>query len=77
MADETFAPGFVERPWWWEAAAPKPVEASLPDHAEVAIIAVNRTMAQWDGPPVTDADVVEFFPPLGGGSLSGAQISSG
>lgn len=35
--------------------------------AEVAIIAVNRRVAHWDDPPVTDDDVVEFFPPLGGG----------
>jgi sulfur carrier protein ThiS len=35
--------------------------------AEVAIISVNRRMAHWDHPPVGDADVVEFFPPMGGG----------
>ncbi len=35
--------------------------------AEIAVIAVNRRMAHWDDPPVTDGDVVEFFPPMGGG----------
>lgn len=51
------------------------VPISLPDlaaalgvpQAEVAIISVNRRAADWDGPPVTDADTVEFFPPMGGG----------
>ncbi len=38
MAGDSFAPGFVEHPWWWEAAPPKPVEVTLPDEAEVAII---------------------------------------
>jgi molybdopterin converting factor small subunit len=34
---------------------------------EVAIIAVNRRLAHWDDAPVSDTDVVEFFPPMGGG----------
>ncbi len=33
-----FAPGFVEHPYWWEAAPPMPTEAAMPDEAEVAII---------------------------------------
>ncbi|MBR0671705.1 NAD(P)/FAD-dependent oxidoreductase [Neoroseomonas soli] len=33
-----FAPGFVERPYWWEAAPPTLAEIPLPDTAEVAII---------------------------------------
>jgi sulfur carrier protein ThiS len=53
----------------------QPVPISLPDLAaalgvpveEVAIIAVNRRMAHWDDSPVGDTDVVEFFPPMGGG----------
>ncbi len=53
----------------------QPVPISLCDLAarigipteEVAIIAVNRRMAHWEDRPVTDADVVEFYPPLGGG----------
>lgn len=35
--------------------------------AEVAIIAVNRRMVRWDDGPVLDSDLVEFFPPMGGG----------
>ncbi len=38
--------------------------------AEVAIISVNRRMAHWNDAPVTDDDVVEFFPPMGGGQRS-------
>ena len=53
----------------------QPVPISLPDlarglgipPAEVALIAVNRRLARWDAPPVSDADLVEFFPPMGGG----------
>ncbi|MBR0668967.1 FAD-binding oxidoreductase [Roseomonas hellenica] len=33
-----FAPGFVERPYWWDAAPPTPAEAPLSDSVEVAII---------------------------------------
>ena len=33
-----FAPGFVERPFWWEAAPPAPAETPLPDQAEVVVI---------------------------------------
>jgi hypothetical protein len=37
MADEIFAPGFKESPWWWEAAEPAPAAVPpLPDRAEVA-----------------------------------------
>ncbi len=58
---------------WLELAQPQPV--SLGDlaarlgvpPAEVAVIAVNRRLAQWDHPPVTDRDVIEFYPPMGGG----------
>jgi hypothetical protein len=35
--------------------------------AEVAVISVNRRLAYWDGAPVADADIVEFYPPMGGG----------
>jgi glycine/D-amino acid oxidase-like deaminating enzyme len=39
MADEIFAPGFKESPWWWEAAEPAPAETPpLPERAEVAIV---------------------------------------
>jgi sulfur carrier protein ThiS len=62
---------------WLTVEQPLPI--SLPDLAaalgvpaeEVAIIAVNRRLAHWDDPPVSDADVVEFFPPMGGGSMGG------
>ncbi len=33
-----FAPGFQQRPWWWEAAEPPEREGALPDRAEVAIV---------------------------------------
>ncbi len=33
-----FAPGFAERPFWWEAAPPAPAETPLPDEAEVVVI---------------------------------------
>lgn len=35
--------------------------------AEVAVISVNRRIAHWDDPPVGGDDIVEFFPPMGGG----------
>jgi hypothetical protein len=35
--------------------------------AEVAVISVNHRLAHWDDAPVTDADIVEFYPPMGGG----------
>jgi glycine/D-amino acid oxidase-like deaminating enzyme len=33
-----FAPDFVERPYWWDAAPPLAAEIALPEMAEVAII---------------------------------------
>ena len=36
--DQIFAPGFQQRPWWWEAAEPPARDNVLPDHAEVAIV---------------------------------------
>lgn len=58
---------------WLTRSQPTPIaldslaaELGLPV-SEVAIIAVNRRVADWDSPPVTDADVVEFFSPIGGG----------
>jgi len=36
--DEAFAPGFVERPWWWEAAAPAPSPVDLPARADVLVV---------------------------------------
>jgi len=33
-----FAPGFRERPWWWEAAEPPDRDTPLPDRAAVAIV---------------------------------------
>jgi sulfur carrier protein ThiS len=62
-----------ERRDWLTVAQAAPI--SLPDLAaalgvpaeEVAIIAVNRRIARWDDPPVNDSDLVEFFPPMGGG----------
>jgi len=39
MTDFPFAPGFVERPYWWEAAPPPaPAATLLPDEAEVLIV---------------------------------------
>ncbi len=37
-ADTIFAPGFQERPWWWEAAEPPDRDTPLPDRAAVAIV---------------------------------------
>ncbi len=39
-SDDILAPGFVERPFWWDAAPPVPTpgEAALPDEAEVLVI---------------------------------------
>lgn len=36
--DSVFAPGFVERPYWWEAAPPVLRDAAVPEEAEAAII---------------------------------------
>ncbi|MBK1658264.1 NAD(P)/FAD-dependent oxidoreductase [Paracraurococcus ruber] len=38
MAHPLLAPGFTTRPWWWEAAEPPQRDASLPDHAPIAIV---------------------------------------
>lgn len=40
MSDTTspFAPGFQERPFWWEAAPPTAVSTPLPDEAPVVIV---------------------------------------
>ncbi|PKO22031.1 MAG: hypothetical protein CVU38_11515 [Chloroflexi bacterium HGW-Chloroflexi-1] len=35
--------------------------------AEIAVVAVNRCTVALDDTFVSDADRVEFFPPLGGG----------
>jgi len=35
--------------------------------AEIAVVAVNRRTVPFDQTLVSDADRVEFFPPLGGG----------
>jgi molybdopterin converting factor small subunit len=58
---------------WLDVAQPAPISLTelaarlgLPQ-AEVAVISVNRRLRDWDGAPVTDADTVEFFPPVGGG----------
>lgn len=37
-ASDPFAPGFVERPYWWEEAPPTPAEAPLPDEVEVLVV---------------------------------------
>ncbi|MDB5374500.1 MAG: hypothetical protein JWP04_3142 [Belnapia sp.] len=38
MSDSLFAPGFKTSPWWWEAAEPPQRDATLPDHAVVAVV---------------------------------------
>lgn len=38
MTTDLFAPGFQERPWWWEAAEPPTRANILPDRTAVAII---------------------------------------
>lgn len=38
MTDAPFAPGFVERPFWWDAAPPHRRGAVVPDKVDVAII---------------------------------------
>ena len=37
-ADSVFAPGFVERPFWWDAAPPAVRDVQVPEEAEAAII---------------------------------------
>jgi sulfur carrier protein ThiS len=37
--------------------------------AEVAVATVNRRAVELETARATDADTVEFFPPVGGGSL--------
>lgn len=58
---------------WLELSQPEPVSLvelaarlGVPA-AEVAVIAVNRRLAHWDDAPVGGQDVVEFYPPMGGG----------
>jgi glycine/D-amino acid oxidase-like deaminating enzyme len=39
LMSDPFAPGFLERPYWWEAAPPpSPVSLPLPDDADAVII---------------------------------------
>jgi glycine/D-amino acid oxidase-like deaminating enzyme len=38
MTQAPFAPGFQEKPWWWEAAEPPDRDTPLPDRARVAIV---------------------------------------
>lgn len=63
----------AEKRDWLEVVEPDPI--SLGDLAarlgvpcaEVAVIAVNRRLAHWDDAPVGGGDIVEFYPPMGGG----------
>ena len=61
----------VEKRDWLVLQQPVPISLSdlaavigLPP-AEVAIIAVNRTIAHWDDDPVSDGDVDRVFPTHG------------
>jgi glycine/D-amino acid oxidase-like deaminating enzyme len=36
--DEIFAPGFVERPFWWEDAPPRLRSTAIPDRSDVVVI---------------------------------------
>jgi glycine/D-amino acid oxidase-like deaminating enzyme len=38
MDSSVFAPGFVERPFWWDAAPPRLRSTSLPDGSDVVVI---------------------------------------
>jgi glycine/D-amino acid oxidase-like deaminating enzyme len=38
MTQAPFAPGFQEKPWWWEAAEPPDRDTPLPARARVAIV---------------------------------------
>jgi hypothetical protein len=58
---------------WLDLAQPVPISLGelaallgVPP-AEVAVISVNHRLAHWGNAPVADGDVVEFYPPLGGG----------
>lgn len=38
-SDDIFAPGFVERPYWWDAAPPEDArDQPLPEETDVAIV---------------------------------------
>jgi sulfur carrier protein ThiS len=61
---------------WLEIAQPQPIALAelaaalgVP-RAEVALVSVNRRLVHWDDGPVAGEDVVEFYPPMGGGSRS-------
>lgn len=52
MADHAFHPDWQPRPWWWEAAPPRPADHPLPAQADVVIVgagycglAAARTLA--------------------------------
>lgn len=58
---------------WLDLEQPLPISLStlaialgVPP-AEVAVIAVNHRVTGWDAAPVADGDIVEFYPPMGGG----------
>ena len=38
MTHPLLAPGFKDRPWWWEAAEPPQRDATLPDRAPVVVV---------------------------------------
>jgi glycine/D-amino acid oxidase-like deaminating enzyme len=38
IPSDLFAPGFVDRPYWWDTAPPAPINAVLPEEAETIVI---------------------------------------
>ena len=79
--DAVFAPGFVERPWWWEAAPPAPAPAQLPSRADVLVVGggiAGLSTAIELGRAGTRALVIDREPigwgasSRNGGALSGA-----
>ncbi|MGE0725332.1 MAG: NAD(P)/FAD-dependent oxidoreductase [Alphaproteobacteria bacterium] len=81
MTNDIFAPGFVERPYWWDAAPPEESLLALPEEAEVAIVGsgyCGLSAAIELGRNGVAATVLEAGP-LGHGAStrSGGMVSSG
>jgi glycine/D-amino acid oxidase-like deaminating enzyme len=79
--DQVFAEGFVERPFWWDAAPPQPNPGALPDQADAVVIGGGLTglstalelARNGRGALVLDREMIGWgASSRNGGALSGA-----
>ncbi|MCC7274924.1 MAG: FAD-binding oxidoreductase [Alphaproteobacteria bacterium] len=82
MTDDIFAPDFVERPYWWDAAPPEEArDAPLPEETDVAIVGsgyCGLSAALELARSGLRATVLEAGPlGFGASTRSGGMVSSG